>query len=152
MKKILLIALVLIGIGGMNEMAAQVRVNINVGQQPAWGPKGYDYAEYYYMPDMDAYYYVPQRQFIYMDRGRWVTAYDMPARYRGYDLYTAPKYVINEPKPYLRHDYYRSRYAGNSQVIIRDKRDGDYDDDRYYSKKWKKNKGHGRGHAYGHYK
>jgi hypothetical protein len=125
MKKLVLMAVLLLGLGVRGEVNAQVGVNVNIGQQPAWGPRGYDYAEYYYLPNVDAYYYVPQRQFIYRDGGRWVTAYGLPARYRDYDLYMAPKYVINEPRPYLRHEYYQSRYTGNRQVIIRDARDRD---------------------------
>ena len=33
-----------------------------------WGPGGYDHVDYYYMPDIDAFYKVPTRQFYYFDR------------------------------------------------------------------------------------
>jgi hypothetical protein len=89
---------------------AQVHVSINVGAQPLWGPVGYDYVQYYYMPDIEAYYSVPQRQYIYLDGPRWVFAPALPARYKSYDLYRGYKVVINEPKPYLKHNSYKVKY------------------------------------------
>jgi hypothetical protein len=47
---------------------AQVRVNINIGSQPVWGPVGYDHVDYYYLPDIETYYYVPTRQFVYFNK------------------------------------------------------------------------------------
>ncbi|RTZ05854.1 hypothetical protein [Flavobacterium sp. GSP6] len=35
---------------------AQVSVNLNIGTAPSWGPIGYAEAEYYYLPDVEAYY------------------------------------------------------------------------------------------------
>lgn len=135
---------------------AQVRVNVNVniGSQPVWGPVGYDYVDYYYLPDIDAYYYVPSRQFIYLNGPRWVWASSLPAPYRGYDLYHGYKVVINEPRPYLHHNTYKAKYAGyrnrHDQAVIRDSRDAKY----YVNKghpnhgQWKKEKSKGRGHKH----
>jgi hypothetical protein len=110
--------------------AAQVSVNINIGSQPVWGPPGYDYAEYYYLPDIDAYYYVPQRQFIYLEGNHWIFAAGLPPRYRDFDLYHSYKVVINEPRPYLHHEIYRERYAPyrgrRDQEIIRDRHEEKY--------------------------
>jgi hypothetical protein len=113
MKKIILIMAVIAFTATAEKAAAQLRVNVNVniGTQPEWGPAGYDYAEYYYLPDIDVYYYVPQRQFVYFSSGRWVFVSLLPARYRSYNLYNSYKVVINEPKPYLHHEVYRTRYA-----------------------------------------
>jgi hypothetical protein len=154
MKRILMLAILLTGTIAFRKADAQVRVNVNVniGSQPVWGPVGYDYAEYYYMPDIEAYYYVPSRQFIYLDGPRWVWARSLPPRYRGYDIYHGYKVVINEPRPYLHHNDYKVRYAGyrnrHDQVIIRDSRDA-----KYYPVKghpghgnWKAERSRGRGH------
>ena len=133
---------------------AQVRVNINIGSQPEWGPVGYNHVDYYYMPDMDVYYYVPQRQFIYLQGNNWVFGASLPARYRDYDLYGCYKVVVNEPRPYLRNDYYRTRYGGyrgrRGQVIIRDRWER-HDNGNHYG--WRnqdkhggRDHGHGRGH------
>lgn len=35
---------------------AQVSVNVNIGTPPVWGPVGYTNMEYYYLPDIEAYY------------------------------------------------------------------------------------------------
>ncbi len=136
---------------------AQVRLslNLNLNSQPAWGPEGYDHVDYYYMPDIDAYYNVPQRQFVYLEGNRWVFASSLPPRYNGYNLYSGYKVVVNEPRPYLRADVYRARYAqykggrGPRQVIIRDSHDQRYknhgrDEDAHDRGNGKDN-GHGNG-------
>jgi len=160
MKKLLVAFILVISVVGYSAKA-QVRVNVNIGAQPDWGPYGYDYVDYYYFPDMDVYYNVPQRNYIYFDNGRWAFSASLPSRYRGYDLYHSYKVVINEPRPYLRGDYYRERYAPyrgrRDQDIRRDHHDngkhngwyknGKYDDDRYDND----NRGgkHGRGRGRG---
>lgn len=109
---------------------AQVSFSLNIGSQPLWGPTGYDYAGYYYMPDIDAYYNVGSQQFVYMDGGQWVYRTSLPPRYRNYDLYNSYKVVINDRDPWLRNDYYRRQYRGyrgrRSQAVIRDSRDYRY--------------------------
>ena len=109
---------------------AQVRVSFNIGRQPLWGPTGYDYAGYYYMPDIDAYYNIADQQFIYMDGGQWVFRSSLPYRYRNYDLYNGYKVVINDDRPWLRNTYYRRNYYGyrgrRGQGVIRDSRDYRY--------------------------
>lgn len=133
---------------------AQVRVNvnINIGSQPQWGPVGYDHVDYYYMPDIDVYYYVPRQQFIYLDGARWVFAVALPDRYRSYDLYRGYKVVVNEPEPYRHCDEYRERYGRykdnyGQQVVIRDHQHVEGEEDAYDHPGR-----NGRGHAYGHYK
>ncbi|AXY78122.1 hypothetical protein D3H65_30825 [Paraflavitalea soli] len=110
---------------------AQVNVNINLGTQPLWGPVGYDEVEYYYLPDVEAYYYVPRHQFVYLNGGKWIFATSLPARYRTYDLYSGYKVVINEPKPYIHFTDHKVKYAKykgvhGKQVVIRDSRDPKY--------------------------
>lgn len=150
MKKILLVTILAIsGFFYGNTVNAQVRVNVNVniGSQPVWGPVGYDYAQYYYLPDVDAYYYIPNHQYIYQDRGRWIYAAALPGRYN-YDPYRSYKVVVNEPKPYLHDDVYRSKYGQykgryNQQQIIRDSRDEKYYVVKGHPMYGKGNNGHG---------
>jgi hypothetical protein len=108
-----------------------VNVSVNIGAQPLWGPAGYDVVEYYYLPDLQTYYYVPSRQFVYLNGSNWVFARSLPARYRGYDLYSGYKVVINEPKPYLHFNTHKVKYANykgakGKQVVIRDSKDPKY--------------------------
>src|SRR5215510_3350451 len=131
MKKVMLILLVATGSLMQKPAVAQVSVNINIGAQPVWGPVGYDYVQYYYMPDIEAYYYVPSGQFIYMNNGRWMFATALPYRYRTYNIYTGYKVVINEPRPYLHFTTHRviyAKYKGNygRQGIIRNSNNPKY--------------------------
>ncbi|PKK35333.1 hypothetical protein BWI96_17545 [Siphonobacter sp. SORGH_AS_0500] len=127
MKKLILVFGLMAGAFLVQDSAAQVNVNVNLGSQPAWGPTGYSYAQSYYLPDIDVYYNIPQKQWTYQDGNRWVTAHTLPARYRAYDLYSGHKVVINEARPYLNHAKYRKQYAfykgRHDQVAIRDGRD-----------------------------
>jgi hypothetical protein len=130
MKKLILLV-VLCAIGLMSQPTfAQVSFRANISLQPLWGPVGYDHVEYYYLPDIEAYYYVPTHQFTYMENGHWVTRAYLSGRYRNYDLYGARKIVINEPRPYLRHQIYRSRYLSargySRPMMIRDSHDSRY--------------------------
>ena len=143
MKKLFILMGIAIGLLTTQSADAQIRVNanINIGNQPAWGPVGYDRVDYYYMPDIDVYYSVPDRRYIYLDGGKWIFASNLPGRHRGYNLYAGPKIVINEPKPYLRADVYRAKYKGwkgPKQIVIRDS-----DDDKYRNHPGKGNNGRG---------
>src|SRR6185295_13266063 len=90
---------------------AQVSVSVNIGAQPMWGPAGYASADYYYLPDIECYYYVPRRQFVYLSGPNWVFSYNLPSRYRGYDLYSGYKVVCNGPRPYSHFYHDREVYA-----------------------------------------
>ena len=134
MKKLLIASgVLLLSVAAVQETQAQVRVNLNVniGSQPAWGPRGYNHVDYYYMPDIETYYYVPGHQYVYLNNGRWVYVTALPARYRAYNLYNGYKVVINEPRPYLKfktHKITYAKYKGNNgrQVIIRNSNDPKY--------------------------
>ena len=78
MKKFFLILLVATGSIISKPATAQVSVGINIGSQPTWGPVGYDYVDYYYLPDIETYYYVPKHQFVYLSNGKWIFATSLP--------------------------------------------------------------------------
>lgn len=128
-KQILFIALSFAASFGF-KADAQVSVNVNIGAQPLWGPVGYDYVQYYYIPDIDVYYDVPRRTYVYYDGGTWVARRYLPVRYRNYDLYNGYKVVVNEPRPWIHHERYvreYARYRGHhGQPFIRDARDERY--------------------------
>jgi hypothetical protein len=111
MKKILLLSALIITAAFGQRAGAQVHFNINIGLQPAWGPAGYDYAEYYYLPDIESYYCVPRHQFVFFDDGRWVFSDRLPDRCGNYDLYGGYKVVINERDPWCHFDQHRHMYA-----------------------------------------
>lgn len=116
----------------INTASAQIPISVkaNIVSQPLWGPVGYDYVEYYYLPDVDAYYYVPKRQYIYMQNGSWMYTSALPLKYKNYNVYNGYKVVINAPKPYLNNASYRSKYASykgrKDQPIIKNSSDAKY--------------------------
>ena len=132
MKKLLASTLMVLALIMYKPSQAQVSVQINIGDQPEWGPTGYDHVDYYYLPDYDIYYYVPKHQFVYSDNGRWKFSTSLPSRYRSFDFYNAHKVVINEPAPYLNHDKYKVKYASfkgkRDQQTIRDSHEDRYKD------------------------
>ncbi|CAM4283287.1 hypothetical protein SAMN06265348_109216 [Pedobacter westerhofensis] len=131
MKRIILA--VIFGVASLSSIntKAQVSLNINIGSQPQWGPTGYDHVDYYYLPDVDAYYNVPAKQYVYLNNGSWVWRSSLPSRYSGFDLYNSYKVVMNTPKPYLSHQTHvtqYSKYKGykGKQGNIRDSKDTRY--------------------------
>lgn len=128
MKKFLLISALFLG-AFCYKANAQLSVQLNIGRQPVWGPTGYDYVNYYYLPGPDVYYDVNRGLFVYYQYGRWNFAPSLPGRYGRYDLYNSYKVVINDRNPWLRNSYYHSHYyayRGRRQEIIRDSRDERY--------------------------
>ena len=131
MKRIILA--VVFGVASLSSIStkAQVSVNINIGSQPEWGPTGYDHVDYYYLPDVDSYYYVPSKQYVYQSNGSWVWRNSLPSRYSNFDLYNSYKVVMNRPQPYLMHQTHVSEYSkyknyGGKQGSIRDSKDSRY--------------------------
>lgn len=153
MKKIILLLTVFFSGFIANTATAQISlgVNVNIGSQPVWGPVGYDRVDNYYLPDIDVYYNVPKRQYIYFDRGQWISVSSLPARYNSYDLYKGYKVVINEDRPYRNAAMYRTKYAGyknnHSQQVIRNSHDEKYFVNRGHPEhnKWKGNEGNSKG-------
>ena len=128
LRRFILLMLVLSGAAVLKPANSQVSVNVNIGAQPLWGPVGYDYVEYYYLPAYDVYYYVPRHQFVYLDGPKWRFASALPPRFGAIDLYSAPKVVINEPRAYLHYQTHKVKYAGGGPktMVIRDSREPKY--------------------------
>ena len=145
-----------------SSIQSQVSVNVNLGSPPAWGPAGYSAVEYYYLPDVEAYYDVRATQFIYFGGGKWVRSRYLPRQYRGYDLYNGYKVVLNDyhgPSPYTHYKHHKVKYykgyKGTPQRNIgkRSNNHRDHDDDNHGRKEGrgdrdhregKGNKGHGK--------
>ena len=143
---------------------AQISINLNIGSPPKWGPVGYTDVQYYYLPDVEAYYDIPSSNFIYLERGAWVHRAYLPGRYRNYDLYHGYKVVMNDYRgnsPYTHFKEHKMKYAkgycGRPQRNIGEReRNENYndrfsdDDDRGDRGEGNNGKGHGRGHGEGH--
>lgn len=131
MKKLLLIAVLILG-GLVTPKAAdaQIQIRVNIGAQPIWGPVGFEYVEYYYIPEIDVYYHVPTGEFIYYKNGRWIARKTLPSMYRHFDFFRTRVVVINEFRPFLRHHEIKRRYENyrdfRPYITIRDVRDPRY--------------------------
>ncbi|MGN0003610.1 MAG: hypothetical protein ACI35V_09255 [Sphingobacterium composti] len=154
MKKLLYFTLLIGGLFISQSADAQVRVNINIGSQPLWGPVGYDYVRYYYMPEIDVYYNVASRKYTYYQGNRWVTKSKLPGKYRNFDLFRTYKVVINDANPWNYHKRHRGDYGRHArnyhQVVLRDAPRHHHDNrgraKHNYDKKSNKHRGHKHDH------
>lgn len=140
MKKLILPTVLLAAMLMSSYTEAQVRLNVNLNiGRPAWGLPGEYEGDYYYLPEIDTYYDIPHRQFIYLSDGRWMFAASLPGMYSDYDLYDGYKVAINESRPWYRGDYYRDRYRDYYMTyrrpVVVDNRYPAYGD--RYEGKWK---------------
>lgn len=107
----LLLAMVLLTVGSMQ---AQVSVNVNIGSPPEWGPSGYtEEVRYYYLPDIETYYDINTREYIYLNNGRWARTVTVPAPYRSYNFYNGYKVVMTDyrgAEPYTYYNTYKVKY------------------------------------------
>ena len=132
-----------------SSLAAQVSVNVNIGGRPDWGPVGYTEANYYYLPDVEAYYDVRQANFIYANNGTWIAASTLPARYRSYNLYTGPKVVLTDyrgNRPYTHFKTHKVKYYRGyrpNAVVVKEVHHHHYDKKHYKHKGKKHNRGRG---------
>ncbi|MDR0792153.1 MAG: hypothetical protein LBE82_02505 [Chitinophagaceae bacterium] len=135
MKKIFIVAAIALSGLCFQQASAQLRVslNLNIGSQPAWGPTGYDYVQYYYLPDINCYYDVSRSQYIYLSGNRWRRASSLPAMYRNYDIYNSYKVVLSGNRgttPYRNNKADIAQYGQykgrGGQEVIRDSRDAKY--------------------------
>ena len=136
---------------------AQLSIRLNLGTPPQWGPSGYDQARYYYLPDIQCYYDVPNSMFIYYSGRRWIRSRNLPERYRDYDLYNGYKVVINDYRgntPYYMFRDHRMKYPigyrGEEQHAIReryeDHRQRHEDNQEYRKDNHENEKEHDHGH------
>ncbi len=98
---------------------AQISINFRIGTPvvtrclPPPQPVAV-YDDYYYLPEVEAYYSVPEHCYYYMDGGRrWVSAAYLPGRYHDYDWRSARRYQVRAVRPFEQHSVYRNRFGGN---------------------------------------
>lgn len=104
----LLIAITLIA-SGSTKAQVSVGLSVNIGSPPAWAPPPPVHTEvrYYYLPEIETYYDVSTRHYIYMDNGRWARHAYLPVAYREYNLYRGPKVVVENYYGGTPYTYYK---------------------------------------------
>ena len=83
--------------------------------------------DYYYLPDVDAYYDINAGCYYYNDGYDWVSCAYLPGAYRNYDWRSVRRYEIREHRPFMRNDFYRSRYNGREIAEWRNYRRDNWD-------------------------
>lgn len=114
MKLVLLSTL----IGLAMNSQAQVSVNINVGTPPVWAPNAPAGVHFYYLPDIEVYYDVPARNYIYLRNGRWIRSVSLPSVYRSYDLRHGRTIYLTDyrgDRPYYYFKTHKVKYKGHGK-------------------------------------
>ena len=110
----LMLASCSVGYYSNNGMGLSTVANISV--QPAWGPAGYDCANFYYFPEHNFYYDVNRALFYYYHNRQWLSAKHLPYGL-GYprDVYRLYKVVLNnirKPWKYNRRHIMEYKHYG----------------------------------------
>ncbi len=81
-------------------------------ENPHWAPDYYSGTRYYYIPDIETYYDLSRREFVYLYNGHWAYSPVLPTYYS--DFYLDNCYVVvvsqNTYQPWMHHQYYVSHY------------------------------------------
>jgi hypothetical protein len=125
MKSIKLVILGILMVFALHSIQAQNSVNKNSVKAPLWGPSGYSFANYYYIPDIETYYDIRKSQFIFLKTGLWTQSKSLPLQYKNYDLNKGYKVVLNEylgSSPFTafkfhKETYYKGYYGGQQLTI-----------------------------------
>ena len=127
---VLIAAIFLWGASSSSDAQVCDSINFNLDSQPAWGPAGYNYVEYYYLPDINVYYYVPQHGYYYYTKRQWFYSSTLPALYSNYDFYNMYKIVMNEESPWRSNESHLEKYSSfkgrHDQLLNRNGQDSIY--------------------------
>ena len=79
---------------------------------PVWAPDYYAGTRYYYFPDIETYYDLATRNFVYLNNGRWLFARSLPPFYSTFNLGNAFVVIVdrNIYDPWMHHQFYNSHY------------------------------------------
>jgi hypothetical protein len=81
-------------------------------ENPQWAPPYYNGARYYYLPDIESYYDIYSREFIFLDHAQWIYSPYIPSIYSDFDLNNCFVVVVNSNiyQPWMHHQYYVSHF------------------------------------------
>lgn len=73
---------------------------------------------YWYFPNIEAYFDLQEKVYLYKDKGEWNEAEELPVNYGGYSLYNKVKVVIDDydgDEPYLLLPAHKKKFPYNSK-------------------------------------
>lgn len=144
---------------------AQVSVSLNIGSRPEWCGHYEDDVDYFYLPEIEAYYDVNTAVFIYLGPRGWVRSAYLPEYCHDYDLDHGYKVAIDYHgyTPYTYYNHHRERYFRPNYRNYRNEYYGPHRRSTYYAVAPRYNEdhgnhhgghgngnGHGNGHGHGH--
>ncbi|MEM0543122.1 hypothetical protein WFZ85_10890 [Flavobacterium sp. j3] len=111
--KNLLLLLICINLLPVAKIKAQTNANIKLEKTATWSPAQRFDKQYYYLPEIDAYYDVSQRKYIYQSNNAWVRSNTLPTRYNNYNLKKGKIVYITDYRgntPFKYHKKHKSKY------------------------------------------
>lgn len=81
-------------------------------ENPHWGPSYYEGTRYYYLPDIECYYDIYNREFIFLNYAQWIYSPYIPSIYQDFDLNNSFIVIVNSNiyQPWMHHQYYVSHF------------------------------------------
>jgi hypothetical protein len=73
---------------------------------------------YYYFPNLEAYFDLQEKVYLYKENGEWTEAEELPTNYGGYSLYNKVKVVIEDydgDEPYLLLAVHKKMFPYNAK-------------------------------------
>ena len=127
MKTLKLIAVGIILLVSSNSNA-QISISLNIGTAPIHRNTSNVVVDYYYMPDIQAYYDNRSNEYVYLERGNWRRSRVLPVQYKNYDARNGYRVALNDyhgNQPYSNFHNDRTRYyagyRGENQKVVLDR-------------------------------
>lgn len=122
MKKFIYVSAIIGGLFFVQPSQAQISININLGASyPSWIASSYQDAKYIYMPELDMYYDMYNKSYVYYDNYKWVSQRNVPIAYQHMDFRNARKVRVSAKNPWNNNAYYRNAYvnkgAGKGKAV-----------------------------------
>ncbi len=96
------------------QSSAQVSINVNIGSRPDWcsHDDDYDNVDYYYLPEIEAYYDTHASVFIYFGPRGWIRSRYLPEYCNNYNLNNCYKVVLDYHgnAPYAFYNHHKAKY------------------------------------------
>ncbi|AWG22229.1 hypothetical protein FFWV33_12230 [Flavobacterium faecale] len=111
---------------------AQVSLNVNIGSRPVWAPVQRNVAvDFYYVPDVHAYYDTRASMYVYQNGNNWVRSRDLPTQYRNVNINNCQTVALSGYRGYRPYEHYSNHRAPQRVVYVENNR---YDDHDHYDR------------------
>ncbi len=88
MRKITIVVILLSSFHFSFSQSSEVRLKIDSGTQCQ--------IRYHYFPNLEAYFDLSTQTYLYHDKGKWISAEEIPNGFRGYSIYNKSNVPITD--------------------------------------------------------